>query len=293
MTVNQLRYFVALVEKGNMNRAAEALYISQPSLSSAIKKLEDEFGTEMFERRGHHIILNRNGKLFYEHAKKMLSEYELAVKHMEQLSKDQNTSVNIGCISSLFRNYFPEIMSAFFKKTGRNDIQFQFSTESTAVLIDRLKADMYDLVLCSGKDDPSIEQIPIIREPLVLIFSEDNRPNEISWNAICKLPFIGYEEGTRMDILVTEYARKNSAKFNFSYRAPTEGAIASFVSHGFGCAVLPDTPEIASYPVVKEPLPGDTVYRETFLTVLKDRVHVGAAAEFLSFIREESPVSNI
>jgi len=287
MTINQLRYFIEIAEKGNMNRAAEALFISQPSLSAAIKKLEEELKIELFERRGHHIALNHSGRMFLEHAKKMLAEYDLAIKHMEQLAKDQNIYINIGCISSLFRNYFPEIMSDFLKKTGRQDIQFQFSTERTAVLIDRLKMGMYDIVLCSAQEDPAILQIPIIREPLVLIYSEGNAPSEISWAAISNMPLIGYEEGARMDMLIEEYAKRNGAKLSFTYRAPTEGAIASFVSHGFGCAILPDTPEIASYPIKKEPLPGETVYRETYLTLLRNRQYVGAVGEFLEFMREE------
>lgn len=286
MTVNQLKYFITIAEKGNMNRAAEALFISQPSLSTAIRKLEEELGIALFERRGHHISLNGNGRLFLEHAKKMYAEYELAVKHMAQLAKDQNTYISIGCISSLFRNYFPEIMSEFLRKTGRQDIQFQFSTERTAVLIDRLKMGMYDLVLCSAQEDTAILQIPIIHEPLVLIYSDANAPKEISWEAIAKLPLIGYEEGARMDMLIGEYAKKNGAELSFTYRAPTEGAIASFVSHGFGCAILPDTPEIASYPINKAPLPGEIIYRETYLTLLRDRKYVGAVGEFLEFMRE-------
>ena len=267
MTINQLKYFIAIAEKGNMNRAAESLYISQPSLSAAVRKLEEELGIELFERRGHHIQLNHSGRMFLEHAKKMLEEYDLAVKHMMQLSKDQNTYISIGCISSLFRNYFPEIMSDFLGKTGRQDIQFQFSTERTAVLIDRLKMGMYDIVLCSAQEDPAILQIPIIREPLVLIASEGKLPQNTEWSAIEKLPLIGYEEGARMDMLIGEYAKRNGAKLSFTYRAPTEGAIASFVAHGFGCAILPDTPEIASYPIEKLQLSGETVYRETYLTL--------------------------
>ncbi|MBR4079716.1 MAG: LysR family transcriptional regulator [Christensenellaceae bacterium] len=249
MTINQLKYFIAIAEKGNMNRAAESLYISQPSLSAAVRKLEEELGIELFERRGHHIQLNHSGRMFLEHAKKMLEEYDLAVKHMMQLSKDQNTYISIGCISSLFRNYFPEIMSDFLGKTGRQDIQFQFSTERTAVLIDRLKMGMYDIVLCSAQEDPAILQIPIIREPLVLIASEGKLPQNTEWSAIEKLPLIGYEEGARMDMLIGEYAKKTERSSRSHTAHPRKvplPALWRMVSAVRSCPILPKSHRIPS-----------------------------------------------
>lgn len=64
MELTQLNYFIEAARTENLSRAAENLHISQPSLSKAISRLEEELGTELFRRSGRHIALNAEGRLF-------------------------------------------------------------------------------------------------------------------------------------------------------------------------------------------------------------------------------------
>lgn len=76
MTLMQLRYMIAISETGSLNKAADLLYISQPSLTSAVKELENELGIIIFNRSGKGVTLTNDGAEFLLYAKQIYSQYE-------------------------------------------------------------------------------------------------------------------------------------------------------------------------------------------------------------------------
>ena len=72
MNLRQLYYFKTIAELEHYTRAAEALYVSQSSLSHAIRELENELHVELFTRQGRNIKLTRHGELFYPHVKSII-----------------------------------------------------------------------------------------------------------------------------------------------------------------------------------------------------------------------------
>ena len=76
MTLNQLNYVIAIAEYGSMNKAAEHLYVAQPSLSGAVKSLEDELGFVLFNRNGRGVSLTADGADFLPYAREIYSSYE-------------------------------------------------------------------------------------------------------------------------------------------------------------------------------------------------------------------------
>ena len=83
MELKQLQYFIAVAECGSISRAARRLYISQPSLSKTISKLEDDIGCTLFVRTNAGTALNKNGKRFYLCAKSIQEELERCLKDLD------------------------------------------------------------------------------------------------------------------------------------------------------------------------------------------------------------------
>ena len=77
MTLQQLRYVIQAADSRSMNEAAKALYISQPSLSGAIKELEKEIGIELFKRSSHGTVLTPEGEEFLGYARQVTDQYQL------------------------------------------------------------------------------------------------------------------------------------------------------------------------------------------------------------------------
>ena len=76
MTLQQLEYIVAIAETGSLNKAAEQLYVSQPSLSSAVKELEKELGITVFHRSARGVSLTADGAELLPYARQVLTQYE-------------------------------------------------------------------------------------------------------------------------------------------------------------------------------------------------------------------------
>ena len=88
MTLNQILYFQKVARLENYHQAAEELYISQPSLSRSMAALENELGVTLFEKKGRGVELTKAGKLFLEHADRIVADCSVAVDKMQELSSD-------------------------------------------------------------------------------------------------------------------------------------------------------------------------------------------------------------
>ena len=88
MTLAQLRYAITVAKAGSMNEAARSLFISQPSLSSAIKELEEETGIELFRRSNRGISVTPEGEEFLGYARQVVEQYELM--ESKYISKEQS-----------------------------------------------------------------------------------------------------------------------------------------------------------------------------------------------------------
>lgn len=107
MTLTELRYLVALSETGHFRKAAEQCFVSQPTLSVAVKKLEDELGVPLFERARNHITATPIGQRIINQARTVLREADNLVS-LAELGKDPLGSVlSVGAIYTLGPYLFP------------------------------------------------------------------------------------------------------------------------------------------------------------------------------------------
>ena len=84
MTLTQLRYLMTIARTGSFNKAAEQLYVSQPSLTNAVKELEKELGITLFYRSGRGVTLTGDGTEFLLYAKQLYGQYEDILERFQQ-----------------------------------------------------------------------------------------------------------------------------------------------------------------------------------------------------------------
>ncbi len=274
-----------------MGRSAEKLLIAQPSLSVSMMKLEEELGVTLFDRHGHSLVLTSDGKAFLRHVNRVLEDYRNALEHMSRLAAEHERRIAVGCVASVFYEYLPEKTALFFREEKNRDVKISFDTGITSELIEDLKREKYDFILCSETRDPEIEQVPIIQEPLVLIVPEEGvrgwfgaAGGSEGWKEISRLPLIGYDETSAMGQILKDMAAEEQTVFQFSYRLPDEQSIAAFVESGLGCAIVPDTSVLKKYSVKKILLPRSGYCRKICLTVRKGHKSMGAAGRLAEFL---------
>lgn len=170
MEILQLKQFKAIAEKGNMTKAADSLYVSQPTLSAMLKRLEQELGLSLFTREKNHLILTDAGKLLLHHASIILEAEQNAVDALDRLKK-QETQLHIGfCDPGPMWYYSPRYNMAGFKKEMNAEVYPDISEESAY-----LQSGRYDAIISYGMiEHPRIESIPLVREYFFLSVSKDH-----------------------------------------------------------------------------------------------------------------------
>ncbi|MBE7001180.1 MAG: LysR family transcriptional regulator [Ruminococcaceae bacterium] len=113
MTLDQLRYFQAVCKYNSVSRASESLNISQPSVSNAISKLENEFGTMLFTRQNKRLVLTKEGAVLLELANDLLLNTDRTLKTMKELS--DNKVLNLGIPPMLGSFILPILYGDFFQ----------------------------------------------------------------------------------------------------------------------------------------------------------------------------------
>ena len=112
MTLNQLRYFCTASRCHSITKAAEELYVTQPTVSVAIRDLEIEFGISLFYRKGNQLILTQEGEAFYEKATYILQYCNELQADYSSMSRVQ-PPLRIGIPPMLSTVFFPELLTAF------------------------------------------------------------------------------------------------------------------------------------------------------------------------------------
>ena len=148
MNLSHLRYFVELAHSRHYTRAAEHLFITQPSLSHAIGQLESELGVPLFERSGRNTTLTRLGEEFLVCAERTLSTFDSGVESLRRSAQGEGL-IRLGLVRPLGVDFRPDLAARFLSENPGKEIHFTFSTGVTQQLLDGLLARRYDLVFSS------------------------------------------------------------------------------------------------------------------------------------------------
>ncbi len=131
MEVRQLRYVVLLAECLHFGRAAERAYISQPSFSQQIARLEAELGTRLFDRSSNRVALTTSGEVLLAHAKGLLADFEAAAREVREVGGHAAGSLRVGLFADSAGELTPQILSTYRRSCPDVRLTFVELTMST------------------------------------------------------------------------------------------------------------------------------------------------------------------
>ncbi|HEX9627371.1 MAG TPA: LysR substrate-binding domain-containing protein [Acidiferrobacterales bacterium] len=167
MTLTELKYIVALARERHFGRAAEACFVSQPTLSVAVKKLEDELGMTLFERSAAEVGVTPLGSEIVQQATRVLEEVE-TLKALARQGQDPLVGpLKLGAIYTIGPYLLPPLIAALRKTAPRMPLLIEESY--TAVLAEKLKQGQLDAIVISLPfAAPGIETAALYDEPFVV-----------------------------------------------------------------------------------------------------------------------------
>jgi LysR family hydrogen peroxide-inducible transcriptional activator len=168
MTLNELRYIVAVARERHFGHAADACFVSQPTLSVAVKKLEDELGVSLFERGTGEVTVTVVGQQVVEQAQRVLEEAD-AIKRLAQHGKNPLAgTLRLGAIYTIGPYLLPRLIPWVSERAP--DMPLVIEENFTSVLSERLKRGDLDVILISLPfDEPGVLTRAIYDEAFVVL----------------------------------------------------------------------------------------------------------------------------
>jgi len=168
MTLNELRYLVAVARERHFGRAAQNCHVSQPTLSVAIKKLEDDLGVVLFERARNDVTPTPVGQQIIEQATQILEQLE-QLRNLAAQGKDQLTGpIRVGAIYTIGPYLFPSLVENLHESAP--DMPLIIEENFTVRLIEQLKQGELDAAIISLPfAEPGIVTLPLYDEPFVIV----------------------------------------------------------------------------------------------------------------------------
>lgn len=148
MTLNQLHYIITIAESGSMNKAAEKLYVTQPSLTSALRELENELGITIFHRSGRGVTLTNDGAEFLLYAREIYGQFE------NVMAKYQGTG-------------------GLKQKFGVSTQHYSFAVKAFVELVESFDMSKYDFALRETKTREVIDDVANMKSEIGIIYLSD------------------------------------------------------------------------------------------------------------------------
>lgn len=168
MDFKQLQYILTIYEEGGISKAAEKLYISQPSLSKCVITLENQLGMKIFDRSVVPIELTPFGKAYIETAQQILNLNDDLIKRISDIKNIDAGTLRIGTTFTGASHKLPKVLPRFMEENP--EIEVEIIEEKTSLLEETLIKGHLDLIILNGPVElKKIKFIPITRERLYLV----------------------------------------------------------------------------------------------------------------------------
>lgn len=290
MTLNQIYYFQTVAKYENFRKAAEELYLSQPSLSRSIASLEEEFGVLLFEKNGRGVNLTKAGRLFLEYADRIVKECEIAKTKMMEMASDGG-KIDIGYVFPLASRYIPYHVRSFLNREENKSVTFNFFQNHTKAITKKILSGELDVGFGSYIERDELEFFPILTEEMILITPKGHPLEgkaEVSIQELNNYPVIGYDRESGLGSYTNALYERLSLRPNIVVECPDEHSIASLVSEDFGIALVPRILEVDGHRVNIHKFRDIELKHRTFMFWLKDHYQIPVVERFVQYIKEQT-----
>ncbi|GBC77409.1 HTH-type transcriptional activator CmpR [bacterium HR08] len=294
MEFAQLEALVAIARARSFSRAAEQLARTQPALSIAIRKLEEEIGALVFDRSQKEVTLTEVGQILFEYAQKILNLRREALGTIEELRQLHTGRVTIGANESTSLYLLPRIILAFREQhpTIKIEVYRSFSER----LPREIKERNLDFGIVSfDPNDSELASFPILEDELVLILPPGHplaARRQITLKDLGGEPFIAHNVRSPARERVIQAFRRARVPLNIAIELTSIETIKEFVKMGLGLAFVPRMcieEELAHGKLATVPIHGFRHRRVLRVIYLRDKVHSHAAQKFLEVIKAMAP----
>ncbi len=293
MQLHQLKYFVSVVNAGSITKAAEHCFISQPSISQQIAKLEENVGKKLFTRVNGRLVLTDPGHILYERASEILKNVEDAKRRVIDFDSVSGGSVNIGILPTLGPFVLPSTLRALSEKFPEAIVTVR--EEISESLIAAAKCGELDILIESLPfDESNLIVEPLFSDPFYLAVHRDSHlaeMDEVRIDALDDMTFILLEDIHCLTRQVGQMCFNARFIPKVAFQASQLNTIKLLIESQYGVSILPsismeeNTNSKIRY--IKFASNDQMAAREIVLATVKDRYYSPAAEFFIETVKNQ------
>lgn len=243
MNLSDLRYLVAVADHRHFGRAAEASFISQPTLSTQIKKLERELGVQLVERSPRHVVLTEAGEQVVQRARVILREADTIRDIARRAAAPESGSLRIGLFPTLGPYLLPHVVPRVHRRFPQ--LELLLIEEKTEELLVRLRDGRLDVaVLAQPIHDDQLHEEPLFVEDFVLAVPVDHplarTVTAPSSSVLAGESLLLLEEGHCLRDQALDVCHLSGALERRGFRATSLETLRQMVAAGVGVTLLPN-----------------------------------------------------
>lgn len=244
MKLQQLRYFLAVVENGfSVTAAADAVFTSQPGISKQIRLLEDELGVQLFERRGKRLeCLTVAGEELVKRVRRVLHEVSQIKSLAEELRGEAAGELRLATTHTQARYVLPPIIREF--GDAHPEVVFNVH-QGTSEQIARMVAEQQvDVVIATGGENlfPGLIRLPVYRWDRIVLVPKKHelarRPGPLSLKTLASYPLVTYLFSDQPESSLMRAFDQAGQKPRIAFTARDADVIKTYVRMGMGVGVL-------------------------------------------------------
>ncbi|HEY9555925.1 MAG TPA: LysR substrate-binding domain-containing protein [Acidimicrobiales bacterium] len=243
MNLRDLRYLAAVAEHRHFGKAAEACFVSQPTLSTQLKKLEQELGVQLVERNPGHILLTEAGERVLERAQVMLRAADDIRSIARRAADPDAASLRIGLIPTLAPYLLPHVVPDLHERFPK--VELLLVEEKTEVVLQRLREGRLDAgVLALPVPDEHLHVEPLFEEDFLLAVPCDHRlattTGLVDPKVLADEQVLLLEEGHCLRDQALAVCQMAGASERSGFRATSMETLRQMVAAGVGVTLLPE-----------------------------------------------------
>lgn len=241
MELQELRYFVQIAKDGSYTKAAAQLYVSQPALSKAMKKLEGELQVPLLDVRKNTVCLTDYGQLLYERSVRLIGEFDSLQGIVRDIKEGHTGSLKIGATPMLSNMFLEKILVGFNKQFP--DIRISVTERGNNQLRKMLMEG--DLDLMFGIDDTpqnTLEEHLLFTDKMVVCVPEDNplaKKERLNMDQLRDAAFNFYTPASRLHRMTMELCRRSGYEPNTNFCSSNVDSVMRLTAKGRGICFFP------------------------------------------------------
>lgn len=304
MNIRAMRVIMAFVQEGNMTKAAEKIYMTQPAITRTIQKVEEQIGLKLFCKEKNPWSLTYVGQLYMNFAKQMLAINDNLVIQTESIANYKKGLIKIGVMLFEERYIIPKIMTVFQEKYP--DLLIEIITVAQSEMEDILYKNIVDFSLLLSTDNKEIECIPVKRYDILLalplnhflaqgyVYPTDNKTfPEIDLRLLSHEPFVMMKKTNVLRESVIELCEKYGFEPNIIFDVENMDAAMAATEAGCGVSFFLDEAiysngKIKNNSLAYFKIKGENLYQEISFAYIKSKRLNKLEENFLETIKEIS-----